>query len=116
MDDDNNNYPKCIYVSPTERTLGTAMQIAMSTKLPIIVVPGLSSCAAAVKRGGLIKINMNKKKKLNTLNEEKQNDDVDDVDDKEKDYELFLNDYGWIGRCNFLSKKEILNKFGQNGV
>merc|ERR1712130_827321 len=45
------DYPECIYVSPLERTLGTAFQIALVTKLPIVVVPGLSACAAAVKRG-----------------------------------------------------------------
>merc|ERR1712154_88897 len=28
----------------------------------------------------------------------------------------FLNDYGWIGTCNFLTKKEILKQFGKNGV
>ena len=47
------DFPKCIYCSPMERTLGTAYQIALVTKLPIIVVPGLSSCAAAVKRGAI---------------------------------------------------------------
>eukprot|EP01083_Nonionella_stella_P283567 965222_1 len=50
-----NSYPKYIYSSPTERTLGTAMNIALILKLPIMIIPGLSSCAAAVQRGGLIK-------------------------------------------------------------
>lgn len=101
--DNNNNYPKCIYSSPTERTLGTSMSIAMVLKLPIIVIPGLSSCAAAVKTGGLIKKNMNE--------EAKDNDDG-----KDGDYELFLKHYGWVGECNFLTKKEIKKKFGKNGV
>ena len=102
--DDKDTYPKCIYVSPCDRTLGTAMSIAIVLKLPMIVIPGLSACAAAVKTGGLIKKNMNE-------NEEKKNNDEDDAD-----WELFLKHYGWVGECDFMTKKEILKKFGKNGV
>merc|ERR1719385_459305 len=50
--------PKCIYASPTLRTLGTAMGIAKVIKLPIVVIPGLSACASCVKQGNLIKVNL----------------------------------------------------------
>eukprot|EP00486_Rosalina_sp_Unknown_P001649 CAMPEP_0201566578 /NCGR_PEP_ID=MMETSP0190_2-20130828/6437_1 /ASSEMBLY_ACC=CAM_ASM_000263 /TAXON_ID=37353 /ORGANISM="Rosalina sp." /LENGTH=450 /DNA_ID=CAMNT_0047985463 /DNA_START=32 /DNA_END=1384 /DNA_ORIENTATION=+ len=258
------DYPKCIYCSPMERTLGTAYEIAVVTKLPIIVVPGLSACAAAVKRGGLIKKRVIKHGKIQKkemkiqeslgeiiwvdthkkiaavgviiqqngykltkfnatkdcieyiashedytkikgiitssmsheklengldgfemidkiftgvwstekakypvtacygwplLKEESDKYDIDvfvdnqgeplkrvqneiieviqskfednesengkdenkdNVEQKMKDdmddYELFLNDYGWIGSCNFLTKKQIIEQFGKNGV
>ena len=48
---------------------------------------------------------------INHKNKEEQKV-IEDMDD----YELFLNDYGWIGRCNFLTKKQILQQFGINGV
>ena len=110
--------PDCIYVSPTERTLGTAMEIALATQLPLVVVPGLSACAAAVKRGGLIRKKI-KKRAVDPIHET-------DVDDEKKakekeaeavdDYELFLRSYGWMGECPFLSKAQIEQQFGRKGV
>lgn len=29
---------------------------------------------------------------------------------------MFLESYGWIGRCEFLTKPEILEEFGKDGV
>jgi len=137
------DYPSCIYVSPLERTLGTAYEIALSTKLPLVVVPGLCSCAAAVKRGGLIKQRV-QQPKLHQVQEEDEEEEADlddenefedeeqeqkeavqhhgnqavqnEEDDAEDDCELFLKDYGWIGRCHFLTKQEILQRFARNGV
>eukprot|EP01084_Bolivina_argentea_P178882 309168_1 len=109
----NQDLPICIYASPMERTLGTAFEIAKAIKLPIIVVPGLCACALAVRRGGLIKKQI---KKLSKILEQKDKDIETKNDEIEDDCELFLNDYGWIGKCNFLSKKEILQQFGKNGV
>ena len=196
--------PKCIYTSPTLRTLGTAMEIAKVIKLPIVVIPGLSACAAAVKRGKLIKekvtaenndedemaaavaiyqleeygnpvemakrqknVNVdadvvNEDEKANDSNVNGHNESTDDKDeikengvvpsenkpndaskdkvlgfDEESDmkdgvenakhpllntfkktaeYELFLKSYGMFGKCEFLTKLEILEQFGKDGV
>ena len=85
---------KCIYASPTERTMGTAVQIARLTGLSIVVVPGLCTCAAAVKKGGLVK--------------RRAGDG--------SGFELFLENYKTIGVCRFLTKAEMRRKFGQDGV
>eukprot|EP00483_Globobulimina_turgida_P010239 UN10258 len=78
-----NYYPKYIYASPTERTIGSAMSIALILKLPIVIIPGLSTCAAAAQRGGLIKKNIN-------------DEEIKDNDNTDIDCELFLRKYGWV--------------------
>jgi len=42
-----------IFTSPLARCLGTANEIARALDLPVSVLPGLASCAAAVARAGL---------------------------------------------------------------
>merc|ERR1719471_1066317 len=32
------------------------------------------------------------------------------------EYELFLQSYAWIGRCEFLTKRQILKQYGREGV
>ena len=71
--------PKCIYVSPLQRTLGTAYEIAKVTKLPIIVVPGLSACAAAVKRGGLIRKKVRKKNQQKNQKRKKKDEYIGEI-------------------------------------
>jgi len=133
---DNTDKPTCIYVSPTKRTLGTAYNIALYTKLPIIVVPGLSVCAAAVRRGGIHYIK-NESKKLslfqkimgnnndnssnndNSTSEAKDNNTNNIIDnnkqDNNNDYELVLKNWGGYENAPFLTKKEIIKQFGGNG-
>eukprot|EP01084_Bolivina_argentea_P083853 151800_1 len=97
-----NYYPKYIYSSPTQRTIGTAMKIAQVLNLTIKIIPGLSSCAAAVQKGELNKTNIDKY-------------------DGHHHWELYLKKCGFISQtylsnCNFLTKQEIVETFGKNGV
>merc|ERR1719356_813941 len=32
------------------------------------------------------------------------------------EYELFLQSYAWIGQCEFLTKQQILEQYGRDGV
>merc|ERR1719242_125093 len=32
------------------------------------------------------------------------------------EYELFLESYAWIGQCEFMTKAEVLEEFGKDGV
>merc|ERR1711971_168864 len=101
------------------------MEIALVTQLPIVVVPGLSECAAAVKRGGLIKKRIKKcvvradaidEVQIDEAeSEEKKAHESNDANDDDA-FELFLECYGWMGECPFLTKDEILQEFGRNGV
>merc|ERR1712087_118574 len=130
--------PKCIYTSPTTRTLGTAMEIAKKVKLPIVVIPGLSACAAAVKRGKLMKAVIQKEDNQMNSIQDNQNgtngqQSLDDEEEKIESnavhehppldsfadtakYELFLQSYAWIGQCDFLTKQQVLEEFGGDGV
>ena len=50
---------KCIYSSPLDRALNTALEIANQVNLPVVIVPDLCTCATdiACSQGGLFVVN-----------------------------------------------------------
>lgn len=83
------NKPQHIYVSPLQRTIGTSTEIAKINKLEVLLIPGLSSCAAAIERGKLAVI-----EKKNFLT-------------KKVKTELVLKKYGKYKNAPFLNKNQI---------